>query len=61
MVVLKSLLQCLVLMCFEILLNVEEKIVKQDTSYRSAVPVKERFVLTLWFLAIGDSYHNLMY
>ncbi|XP_033150234.1 LOW QUALITY PROTEIN: uncharacterized protein LOC117134905 [Drosophila busckii] len=36
-------------------------IIKQDIVMRPAIPPNERLVLTLRFLATGDSYHSLMY
>jgi hypothetical protein len=42
---------------FEFLINsIGPKIVKKDSTYRAAIPVKERLAVTLWFLATGDSY-----
>lgn len=47
---------------FEILCSLlENKIRKHDTNYRDAITVKERLLLTLRFLASGDSYVSLQY
>lgn len=47
---------------FELLLNkIAPTISKKDTSFREAVPAAERLLLTLRFLASGDSYTSLMY
>lgn len=47
---------------FEWLLNlVAPKIKKIDTNYRKAITVTERLLITLRFLATGDSYTSLMY
>ncbi len=47
---------------FEYLLNlIAPQIIKQDTTYRCAIPVQERLLVTLRFLATGDSYTSLMY
>jgi len=47
---------------FEFLFNrVAPEISKNDTSFREAIPATERFMLTLRFLASGDSYTSLMY
>lgn len=47
---------------FEVLINlIGHKIVKKDTNYRNAIPVKERLSVTLRYLATGDSYTSLMY
>lgn len=47
---------------FEYLLQkVEPYIAKQDTKWRKAVPAKERLVVTLRFLATGDSFKSLSY
>jgi hypothetical protein len=46
----------------EFLINlISPKIVKKDTAYRATVPVEERLAVTMWFLAIGDSYISLQY
>lgn len=47
---------------FELLLQlIGLKIMKQDTSFRKAIPAQEGLVLTLHFLASGDSYTSLQY
>lgn len=47
---------------FEMLLNkIGPIITKQDTNWRRAITTKERLLVTLRFLATGDSYHSLMY
>ena len=47
---------------FEFLNNfIGEKISKKDTAFRKAISVQERLVLTLRFLASGDSYVSLQY
>ena len=47
---------------FEFLINLTgEKISKKDTAFRKAISVQERLVLTLRFLASGDSYVSLQY
>lgn len=47
---------------FEFLSNcVGPKISKDDTSFRRAVPAAERLMVTLRYLATGDSYASLMY
>jgi len=40
---------------------VSPKIVKMDTRFRAAVPVKERLTVTPLFLATGDLYARLQY
>ena len=37
------------------------RIRKSDTNYREAIPPKIRLLVTLRFLATGDSYKSLMY
>ncbi len=47
---------------FEYLLShIEPAIRKQGTNYRDAISPKERLVITLRFLATGDSFSSLMY
>ncbi len=47
---------------FEYLLSLTEPAIrKQDTNYRDAISPKERLVITLRFLATGDSFSSLMY
>ena len=47
---------------FELLINlVGPKIVKMDNRFQAAVPVQESLVVTLQFLATGDSYTSLQY
>jgi hypothetical protein len=47
---------------FELLLQkIGPHITKKDTKWRKAVPAKERFALTLRFLATGDSFRSLRY
>lgn len=47
---------------FEWLLNeIGPKIAKEDTKFREAIPPTERLMLTLRYLATGDSYTSLMY
>ncbi len=47
---------------FEYLLSlIELAIRKQDTNYRDAISPKERLVITLRFMATGDSFSSLMY
>lgn len=47
---------------FNILLEkVGPKIMRSDTNCREAIPPKIRLLVTLRFLATGDSYHSLMY
>jgi hypothetical protein len=45
----------------EILGRVHDRIVKQDTNYRRAVPAGMRLAITLRFLATGASYRDLHY
>uniref|UniRef100_A0A6P7GSM3 Uncharacterized protein LOC114341864 n=1 Tax=Diabrotica virgifera virgifera TaxID=50390 RepID=A0A6P7GSM3_DIAVI len=44
-----------------LLCQIAPKIQKEDTNYRQAISPMERLLLTLRFLATGDSYHSLMY
>jgi hypothetical protein len=47
---------------FEFLINlVGHKLCKQDTNFRDSIPMKERVVISLRFLAIGDYFQSLMY
>lgn len=46
---------------FEILLSISPIISKQDTDFREAIPAKFRLIMTLRFLASGDSYRSLHY
>lgn len=47
---------------FEILLSKISPIIsKQDTDFREAIPAKFRLIMTLRFLASGDSYRSLHY
>lgn len=47
---------------FDYLINeIGHKIGKKDTTFRDAIPVKERLAVTLRFLASGDSYQSLSY
>jgi hypothetical protein len=47
---------------FYFLLNkIEDKVSRVDTNYRDSIPPLVRLVLTLRFLATGDSYASLMY
>lgn len=47
---------------FEFLVNlIGARIVRQDTRFRKAISVQERFVLTLRFLATENSYGSLQY
>jgi hypothetical protein len=47
---------------FHCLLNkVAPFISKQDTNYRNSIPDSVRLLITLRFLASGDSYRSLMY
>jgi hypothetical protein len=47
---------------FEFLINLNgEKKKKKDTAFRKAISVQERLILTLRFLASGDSYISLQY
>lgn len=49
------------LQCFEELHPMVEPIIKKrDTNLRCAIPSKERLLVTLRFLATGDSYQSLM-
>lgn len=41
--------------------QVAPRIQKEDTNYRKAISPMERLLVTLRFLATGDSYHSLMY
>lgn len=44
-----------------LLIAIGHKIAKQDTSFRDAVPAREKLAITLRFLASGDSYQSLSY
>ena len=44
-----------------LVLRIGGTIEKKNTSFRDAIPVKERFAVTLRFLAGGDSYIGLSY
>jgi hypothetical protein len=47
---------------FELLLRIiVPKVSKQDTNMRESIPSSTRLVVTLRFLATGDSYHSLIY
>lgn len=47
---------------FETLLQqIGPTISKQDTTFREAIPATERLMLTLRYLATGDSFTSLMY
>lgn len=47
---------------FETLLQqIGPKISKQDTTFREAIPATERLMVTLRYLATGDSFTSLMY
>nr|XP_022903892.1 uncharacterized protein LOC111416171 [Onthophagus taurus] len=47
---------------FEYILSlIQTSIQKQDTKMRLAIPPKDRLLVTLRFLATGDSFHSLMY
>ncbi|KAJ8873958.1 hypothetical protein PR048_024798 [Dryococelus australis] len=47
---------------FDYLINkIGHKIGRKDTSFRDAIPVKERLAVTLRFLASGGSYQSLSY
>lgn len=47
---------------FEHLINlVGPRIGRRSTSFRKAIPVKERLAITLRFLATGNSYTSLSY
>lgn len=41
--------------------NIGLQISKQNTSFREAIPATERLMLTLRYLATGDSFTSLMY
>lgn len=46
----------------EVLINlIGPQIAKKDTRMRNAIPVKHRLLMTLRFLASGDSYNSLQY
>nr|CAI5838070.1 unnamed protein product [Callosobruchus analis] len=44
-----------------ILETVSSRIRRKDTSMRRAITPKERLIITLRYLATGDSYRSLMY
>lgn len=44
-----------------LLIAIGHKIAKQDTSFRDAIPAREKLAITLRFLASGDSYQSLSY
>lgn len=44
-----------------LLCKISPLIQKEDTNYRAAISPLERLLLTLRFLATGDSYTSLMY
>lgn len=44
-----------------LLCKISSLIQKEDTNYRAAISPLERLLLTLRFLATGDSYTSLMY
>ncbi|XP_011859024.1 PREDICTED: uncharacterized protein LOC105556537 [Vollenhovia emeryi] len=47
---------------FEYLINkIGHKIGRKDTTFRNAIPVRERLAVTLRFLASGDSYQSLSF
>lgn len=47
---------------FDKLLNlVKPKIEKQDTTFREAISAKTKLIVTLRFLATGETYRSLMY
>lgn len=47
---------------FEVLINlIRHEIVKKDTNYGNAIPVKERLSVISIYLAIENSYTSLMY
>lgn len=47
---------------FEMILQkIAPKISKQDTTFREAIPAPVRLILTLRYLATGDSFTSLMY
>jgi hypothetical protein len=47
---------------FEFLINsTGPKIAKKDSTYTAAIPAEERLLVTLQFLAMGDSYISLQY
>jgi len=46
---------------YSILRIIEPEIVKQNTRFREAVPAKIRLLITLRYLATGDSFSSLMY
>ncbi|XP_015377875.1 PREDICTED: uncharacterized protein LOC107172114 [Diuraphis noxia] len=46
---------------YSILKIIEPEIVKQNTRFREAVPAKIKLLITLRYLATGDSFSSLMY
>jgi len=46
---------------YSILQIIDPEIVKQNTGFREAVPAKIRLLITLRYLATGDSFSSLMY
>lgn len=46
---------------YYLLKKIEPEIEKQNTRFREAVPAKIKFLITIRFLATGDSFSSLMY